>query len=92
MGHFASQCLEKKKKNQTQMAASAVVYEFTKSFEEDFCFITCMSRVAVSDMWFVDNGASCHMTGAKSSSLGYMRDVDFSISKVKHEVHSFFSI
>jgi hypothetical protein len=39
MGHFASQCPEKKKKNKPQMAASAKVEEFAKSFEEDFCFV-----------------------------------------------------
>jgi hypothetical protein len=65
MGHFASQCLEKKKKNQLQMTTSVAVDEFAKSFEGDFCFIACMSSVAVSDMWFVDNRASCHMTGCK---------------------------
>jgi hypothetical protein len=48
-----------------QMAASAAVDEFAKHFEEDFCFIACMSSATVSDMWFVDNGASCHMTGRK---------------------------
>ena len=47
------------------MANSTVVDEFAKSFEEDFCFIACMSSAAVSDMWFVDNGASCHLTGSK---------------------------
>jgi hypothetical protein len=41
------------------------VDEFAKSFEEDFCFIACMSSATVSDMWFVDSGASCHMTGRK---------------------------
>jgi hypothetical protein len=66
MGHFASQCLEKKKKmNQPQMAASAAMDEFAKSFEGDFFFITCMSSAAVSNMWFVDSEASCHMTGHK---------------------------
>jgi hypothetical protein len=59
------QCPEKKKKNQPQMAASAVVDEFAKSFEENFCFIACMSSATVSDMWFVDSKASCHMTGRK---------------------------
>ena len=47
------------------MAASAVVDEFDKSFEEDFSFIACMSSAAVSNKWFVDSGASCHMTGHK---------------------------
>jgi hypothetical protein len=45
------------------MAASSVVDEFDKSFEEDFCFVACMSSTTVSDMWFVDNGASCRMIG-----------------------------
>jgi hypothetical protein len=49
MGHFASQCPKKKKKNQLQMAASAAMDEFAKSFEEDFCFIACMSSAAVSE-------------------------------------------
>jgi hypothetical protein len=47
------------------MVASAAVDEFAKSFEEDFCFIVCMSSATVSDMWFVDNRVSCHMTGNK---------------------------
>jgi hypothetical protein len=65
MGHFASQCPKKKKKNKPQMAASAKVDEFAKRFEEDFCFIACMSSTTVSDIWFVDSGASCHMTWHK---------------------------
>jgi hypothetical protein len=62
MGHFASQCPKRKKKNKPQMAASAAVDEFAKSFEEDFCFIACMYSAVVSNMWFVDSGASFHMT------------------------------
>jgi hypothetical protein len=64
MRHFASQCPEKKK-NQPQMAISTAMDEFAKSFEEDFCFIACMFSTAVSNMWFVDSGASCYMTGPK---------------------------
>jgi hypothetical protein len=47
------------------MAAFAVVDEFAKSFEEDFCFVAYMSSATVSTIWFVDNSASCHMTGCK---------------------------
>jgi hypothetical protein len=65
MGHFSSQCPENKKKKKPQMAASTEVDEFAKSFEEDFCFIACMSSTTVSDIWFVDIRASCHMTGCK---------------------------
>ena len=64
MGHFASQCPEKKEKK-PQMASSAALDEFAKSFKKDFCFIACMSSAAVSDIWFVDSRASCHMTGHK---------------------------
>jgi hypothetical protein len=47
------------------MVASTTVDEFSKSFEEDFYFISCMSSTTISDMWFVNSGASCHMTGHK---------------------------
>ena len=66
MGHFSSLCPEKKNKNQPQMVASTTMDEFAKSFEEDFCFIACMSSATVSNMWFVDSGASFHMTGCKA--------------------------
>jgi hypothetical protein len=64
MGHFASQCPERKNKK-PQMATSVAVDEFSKSFEEDLCFIACMSSTVVSYMWFVDSGASFHMIGHK---------------------------
>jgi hypothetical protein len=63
-GHFASQCPEKKK-NKPQMAASAGVEEFSKSFEEDFCLIAYMEKSTASSVWYIDSGASCHMTGHK---------------------------
>ena len=64
-GHFASSCLDKKKKNNTQMASSAYVEEFSKSFDEDFCLIACMASTIGSSIWYIDSGASCHMTGQK---------------------------
>jgi hypothetical protein len=36
MGHFASQCLKKKKKNQPQMAGSTTVDEFSKASRRIF--------------------------------------------------------
>jgi hypothetical protein len=47
------------------MAASAGVEEFAKRFEEDFCLVACMSSSTVTDVWYVDSGASCHMNGRK---------------------------
>ena len=39
--------------------------EFNKNFDEDFCLIACMESTTGSSVWYVDNGASCHMTGQK---------------------------
>ena len=64
-GHFSSQCPNKKKKNNTQMAGSAKVEEFNKNFDEDFCLNACMASTTRSSVWYVDSGASCHMTGQK---------------------------
>ena len=57
--------VSREEEDQPQMATSAAMDEFAKSFEEDFCFIACMSSTTVSNMWFVDSGASCHMTRHK---------------------------
>ena len=66
IGHFASQCPDrKKKKNSTQMAGSAEVEEFSKSFDEDLCLIACMESTTGNSIWYIDSGASCHMTRHK---------------------------
>jgi hypothetical protein len=68
--------VSEKKKNKPQMAASAKVEEFAKSFEENFCFIAYMASSTISNIWFVDSGASCRMTGrARISLVGYKREV-----------------
>ena len=63
--HFASQCLDRKKKSNTQMAGSAEVDEFSRNFDEDFCLIACMESTTGSSIWYIDSGASSHMTGHK---------------------------
>jgi hypothetical protein len=62
--YFSSQCPEKKK-SKPQMATSVGVEEFCKSFDEYFCLVACMSSSLAPSVWYVDNGASCHMTGHK---------------------------
>ena len=54
-----------KKKNSTQMTGSAEVEEFNKNFDEYFCLIACMESTTGNNVWYVDSGASCHMTGQK---------------------------
>ena len=47
------------------MEGYAKVEEFRKNFDEDFCLITCMASTTGNSVWYVDSGASCHMTGQK---------------------------
>ena len=47
------------------MANSAEVEEFSKNFDEGFCFIACMASTTASDIWYIESGAYCHMTGHK---------------------------
>ena len=66
-GLFASLCLDMKKKSNTQMVGSAEVEEFNRNFDEKFCLIACMANTTRSNIWYIDNAASSHMTGQKSS-------------------------
>jgi hypothetical protein len=60
-GHYAGQCPNKKKK---QVAASAEVEEFTHRFEEEYSLTVCLSsRASSTCIWYIDSGASRHMTG-----------------------------
>ena len=61
-GHFASQCLDRKKKSNTQMVGSAEVDEFNKKFNEELCLIACMESTTGSNIWYIHSGASSHMT------------------------------
>ena len=64
-GHFASQHPDRKKKNNTEMAGSTNVEEFSKNFDEEFCLITCMASTTCSSIWYISSGASSHMTGQR---------------------------
>jgi hypothetical protein len=59
-GHYAGQCPNKKKK---QTTTSATVEEFSTKFDKEFSLVVCLStRTTHSDMWYIDSGASRHMT------------------------------
>jgi hypothetical protein len=46
------------------MTTSIGVEDFCKIFE-DFCLIACILSSTITSFWYVDIGASCHMTGRK---------------------------
>jgi hypothetical protein len=42
------------------------VDEFSTKFEKEFSLATCLSSTSAStSMWYIDSGASCHMTGVR---------------------------
>ena len=47
------------------MAGSVEVDEFNRNFDDEFCLITCMASTTGSSLWYIDSGASSHMTGHK---------------------------
>jgi hypothetical protein len=60
-GHYAGQCPNKK-----QTAASAEVEEFSTKFDKEFSLIACLSsRTTTTDAWYIDSGASRHMTAVR---------------------------
>ena len=57
-------CLERKSKG--KKVASIEVEEFASQFDKGFAFITSTSsRSTSSKVWYIDDGASHHMTGAR---------------------------
>ena len=57
----ATDCLQKKKnKKAIGFAAGEAL---ASQFELDFLLITCLVSSAMGSVWFLDSGASSHMTG-----------------------------
>jgi hypothetical protein len=70
--HYASQCLNKKKnKSKPEVPASTKIAEFVERYERGFSLMTspmgsgCLAFKDI-ELWFVDSGASRHMTGMRS--------------------------
>ena len=60
-GHYATNCPQKKKSKQaTGYAAREAL---ASQFELDFLLIACLVSSVTGSVWFLDSGASFHMTG-----------------------------
>jgi hypothetical protein len=60
-GHYAEQCPNKKKKQTTTLVE---VEEFSTKFDKEFSLVVCLStRATHSSVWYINSGASRHMTG-----------------------------
>jgi hypothetical protein len=62
-GHLATNCPQKRKKKKVSGAATGEVLAL--QFEIYFSLITCMASSASGSVWYLDSGASFHMTGDK---------------------------
>ena len=68
-GHYARQCPNKKKK---QTSASVEVDEFSTKFDKEFSLIARLSsRTTTLDTWYIDSGASRHMTTVREHDRSY---------------------
>ena len=60
-GHYATNFPQKKKNKQA--AGSAAGEALASHFELDFSLIACLVSSVMGSVWFLDSGASFHMTG-----------------------------
>jgi len=64
VGHLATNCPLKKSKMGSKEGSKGEA--LASEFELDFTLFTCMVSSMVGSGWFLDSGASFHMTGDKS--------------------------
>eukprot|EP00253_Pinus_taeda_P025736 PITA_25736 len=75
-GHYATNCPQKKKNKQA--VGSAGGEALASQFELDLSLITCLVSSVMGSVWFLDSGASFHMTGDKDL-LSDLEDKDLGV-------------
>ena len=60
-GHLATNCPQKKRNEKLARASEGEA--LASQFELDFSLITCLVSSAMGSVWYLDSGASFHMTG-----------------------------
>jgi hypothetical protein len=67
MGHYVGQCPNRKKKKGGTTTTTDEV-EFQAQFERECAFLICCTLVETTPrIWYIDNGASSHMTGVREN-------------------------
>jgi hypothetical protein len=62
MGHYDGQCPNRKKKK-GGITTTSDEAEFQTQFERECAFLICFTSVeSTPNIWYIDNGASSHMT------------------------------
>ncbi len=62
IGHFATNCHEKRRKGKVKNVAATAVDDFSSRFEQEFAMV---AGTASPRQWYIDSGASRHMTGSQ---------------------------
>jgi hypothetical protein len=62
-GYLATNCPQKK--NNKKAVGAAAGEALASQFELDFSLIVCMASSALGSVWYLDSGASFHITGDK---------------------------
>ena len=72
-GHYVSDCPERKKAKK-QVAASASAEDLSTRMEDGFALIACMVSSTSQCVWYIDSGASFHMTGVREYFSSYKEE------------------
>ena len=66
LGHYATNFPKKKSKNGSGEGSKGEAASLASQFELDFTLFACMVSSMMGSGWFLDSGASFHMTSNKS--------------------------